>query len=80
MNVGGVKQILTTRHEVHTLLVIVERHREMVAARRIFARQHDITQKFGLGIDPAGTADWLRAYQGEGYDSAMGRVMFRINK
>ena len=53
MDMGRGEEIGAARHQRHALQRIVDRHREMIARRRILPRQHHIAQRQRIGRDGA---------------------------
>ena len=45
-------QVDAARHQRHPLQRIIDRDREMIAGRRLLARQHDVAERGGIGRDP----------------------------
>ena len=60
MHAGRPEQVLAAHHLRHALQGVVDHHREMIAGRRLLARQDDVAPGFRPGGDNAGLA--VRAF------------------
>ena len=56
MDAGGVKQVLPAHHVGDALRGVVDHHRQMIAGRRLLARQDDVAPGGRIGGDDAGFA------------------------
>ena len=56
VNMARLEQILAAGDQAYPLDVVVHRHREVVAGRRVLPRQHHVAEDFRPGLDPAALA------------------------